>query len=546
MSPITRAGRPRSETSPSSFSSDDAIQSKTQVPSREQEELSCLYEIAQALSRTRNLRSALEAALGILARMLGMTRGAISILNSDNSELQVEIAPGLSSSARMRGRYKVGEGITGHVVATGEPVVVPRVSQDPRFLNRTQSRGDILTYDLSFLCVPVNVDGRTIGALSVDRPFSDTIRLEEDLRFLTILSGLIAQTVGRLQAFEAERETLITENRSLRRALAEKYEIGNFIGRSGRVLDVLEMVARVAGSNATVLLRGESGTGKSLIAKAIHYNSPRRERPFVTVNCSALPEGLMESELFGHEKGAFTGASARKIGRFEAAEGGTIFLDEIGELSHSVQVKLLHVIQEREFQRLGGVKSIRSDVRIVAATNRDLEEALKQGEFREDLYYRLNVFPIYLPPLRERKTDITLLAEHFLERFSRENGKAIRRLSSAAIDLLMAYHWPGNVRELQNCMERAVLVCDEDVIRSFHLPPTLQGPKMEGNEGRSGQSLFRAVEQVERDLIIDALKETGGSQARAAGLLETSPRVLHYKIHKYGIDPNLYKMSPRS
>ncbi|MEJ2058541.1 MAG: sigma-54 dependent transcriptional regulator, partial [Desulfofustis sp.] len=285
---------------------------------------------------------------------------------------------------------------------------------------------------------------------------------------------------------------------------------------------------------------GESGTGKTLVAKALHYNGKRKDKPFVVVNCSALPETLLESELFGHEKGAFTGANERKIGRFEHAEGGTLFLDEIGEISHSVQVKLLNVVQERSFQRLGSTRQISCDVRLVAATNKDLEEAVSSGSFREDLYYRLNVFPIYMPPLRKRRTDILLLADFFLEKFAKENNKKINRISTSAIDLLIQYHWPGNVRELQNCMERAVLVCDGEAIKSTHLPPTLQTSQTSSN-GKP-LSFSTAVENFEKELIIDALKKNNGNQTKTAGSLDTSLRIINYKIHQYGIDPKQYKI----
>jgi Nif-specific regulatory protein len=276
------------------------------------------------------------------------------------------------------------------------------------------------------------------------------------------------------------------------------------------------------------------------VAKALHHNSSRATGPFIVVNCSALPETLLESELFGHEKGAFTGATESKKGRFELAEGGTLFLDEIGEISPAVQLKLLNVIQERTFQRLGSPKVIRTDIRLVAATNRDLEKAVKEMVFREDLYYRLNVFPVYLPPLRERRTDILLLAEYFLEKYALENNKQISRISTPAIDLLMQYHWPGNVRELQNCMERAVLICDGATIQSIHLPPSLQSS--ETVHSNRPLSLATAVEQFERELIVEALKKHNGNQTKAAKSLETSLRIINYKIHNYGIEPKHFKV----
>jgi Nif-specific regulatory protein len=302
---------------------------------------------------------------------------------------------------------------------------------------------------------------------------------------------------------------------------------------------VYEQIAQVARTNTTVLIRGESGTGKELIAHAIHYNSLRARRPFVKVSCAALPDTLIESELFGFEKGAFTGAQARKKGRFEMAEGGTLFLDEIGDLNLSTQVKLLRVLQEREFERLGGTETIKVNVRLIAATNKDLEQAIAEGSFREDLYYRLNVFAIFVPPLRERKPDVLLLADHFLGKYAREHAKSIKRISTPAIDMLTSYHWPGNVRELENCIERAALVCEGHVIHGHHLPPTLQTASASGTVTRL--SLSAAIEAFEKDLILDALKTTRGNRARAAALLDTTERILGYKVKKYGIDGRRFR-----
>jgi Nif-specific regulatory protein len=302
---------------------------------------------------------------------------------------------------------------------------------------------------------------------------------------------------------------------------------------------VYEQVAQVARSNTTVLLRGESGTGKELIASAIHYNSARAKKPFVKVSCGALPDTLIESELFGYEKGAFTGADARKKGRFELADGGTLFLDEIGDVQLSTQVKLLRVLQEREFERLGGHETLKADVRLIAATNKDLERAIEQGKFREDLFYRLNVFPIFIPPLRERKPDVLLLADHFLQRFSAEHGRDIRRLATPAIDMLASYHWPGNARELQNVIERAVLVCDGHVIHAHHLSPTLQTAEASGTV--MSIALDDAVAAYEKDLLQDALKSARGNRAKAARLLRTTERIVNYKVRKLGIDWKRFK-----
>jgi Nif-specific regulatory protein len=299
------------------------------------------------------------------------------------------------------------------------------------------------------------------------------------------------------------------------------------------------MVSQVCKSNATVLIRGESGTGKELVANSIHYSSHRAKNPFVKVNCAALPVNLIESELFGHEKGAFTGAIKQKIGKFEMAHKGTIFLDEIGSLGLDVQANLLRILQEKEFERVGGHRTLKTDVRIIAATNKNLEEAVEDESFRGDLYYRLNVFPIYLPPLRERKTDILLLADYFLEKYARENHKNIKRLSTPAIDMLMEYHWPGNVRELENCIERAVLLCEEGVIHSYHLPPTLQTGKESGTV--PALSLEDAVASLEKEMIIDALKNTRGNITTAAEILKTTVRKFAYKAQQYGVDYKHYR-----
>jgi len=512
--------------------------------SRQITELSCLYEVTRALAGNLRLKAALNRVLEIMAEHLGMVRGTVALLKQGSSELQIEAAHGLTAEARQRGHYRLGEGITGRVVATGEPIVIPNITKDSRFLNRTRTRSVAeKSRKVSFICVPINSGSYTIGALSIDRYAAQEVSLEDDLRLLTIISSLIAQSVIRLQEANAERRSLLNENRKLRMALVEKYKVGGLIGNSSQMQEVYEMVQRVAKSNATVLLRGESGTGKSLVAKAIHFNSRQAKGPFVNVNCSTLPETLIESELFGHAKGAFTGAIQQKKGRFELANLGTIFLDEIGDLSHGVQVKLLGVIQDKAFQRVGDTRTIRVNCRIVAATNKNLEEAMELGEFREDLYYRLSVFPIYLPPLKDRKTDIILLADHFLEKFAKEHGKQIKCFSKAALDCLMQYNWPGNVRELQNCIERAIIICDEDVLKIYHLPANLQLLGEDGEMQVSRKSFADAVTGFEKELIMEALSETGGNQTKAARLLNSSLRIINYKIIKYGIDTAIFKKS---
>jgi Nif-specific regulatory protein len=503
------------------------------------DQIACLYEISQALSNT-DLKASLKKVLSILGNHMGILRGSISILDYNTGEIHIEVAYGLSEEARRRGRYRLGEGITGEVVATGKPILVPVISNEPKFLDRTRSRSETEKRYTSFFCVPIKVGNQVLGTLSIDKRLEEEEYLQKDLKFLTVVAALIAQTVYNLLAFEAEKKRLEEENIKLRQKLIEKYDFKHsLVGRSKEMEEVLNLVARAAQSDATVLIRGESGTGKELVANAIHYNSSRAKRPFVKINCAALPETLIESELFGHEKGAFSGAHTTKKGQFELANGGTIFLDEISELNLHLQAKLLRVLQEKEFYRVGGTKPIKVNVRVIAASNQDLEEATRKGKFREDLYYRLNVFPIYIPPLRERRTDILLLAEHFLEEFNKKYNKHIARISTPAIDLLLKYHWPGNVRELRNCIERAVIICDENVIRSYHLPPSLQ--TAESTQTQKGTSLKLAVENLEKEMIIEALKATKGNCSQAAKRLDTTLRILTYKVKKYGIDPTVFK-----
>src|SRR5512142_718888 len=308
--------------------------------------------------------------------------------------------------------------------------------------------------------LPSLLKRRAIGARAVDLRFKAERDYDSSMKFFGIVSSMIGQAINVQHMVEEERRRLLDENTHLRQELRERYDFSNIIGTSGPTRQMYEQIAQVAQTATTVLIRGESGTGKELIAHAIHYNSLRAAKPFVKVSCAALPDTLIESELFGYEKGAFTGAQARKRGRFELAHGGSLFLDEVGERNLASQVKLLRVLQEREFERLGGTETLKTDVRLIAATNRDLETALSERQFREDLYYRLNVFSIFVPPLRDRKPDIMLLADHFLLKYARQHNKRIRRIATPAIDMLMSYHWPGNVRELENTLERAVLTCD--------------------------------------------------------------------------------------
>ncbi len=477
-------------------------------------ELQLLYEISEILSTHMAPEESLREILTILGKKFGMNRGTITLLKRGSDEISIEEAYGLSAKEIAKGRYKVGEGITGMVIKKGVPIVVPQIGKEPLFLDKTGSRKLMNKDKVSFLCVPIKIGIETLGALSVDHVFKKDISPKEDVRVLTIIASMIARAVELKRTLDEERALLIQENKALINELKTKFKPNNIIGNSKLMRQVYSLIEQVATSRATVLICGESGTGKELVASAIHYSSGRAEAPFIKVNCAALPENLAESELFGHEKGAFTGALSHKKGKFEIADKGTIFLDEIGELSLPVQSKILRVLQEREFEHVGGIQTLKVDVRIVAATNADLLEDVNNGKFREDLYYRLNVFPIFLPALRDRRPDIPLLINHFIEKYSREHGKEIVRINTPAIDMLVKYHWPGNVRELENCIERAVLLSSDGVIHGYHLPPTLQMSDTAGST--KPYSLTAMVENYEKDLIIEALKNANGVKAKAA------------------------------
>lgn len=498
-------------------------------------ELQLLYHISCLLDTSLDLRNIVSPVLEAMAQYMDMNYGTLALLNRKTGDILIEAAHGLSPQQTRRARYKLGEGVTGQVILTGEPAIIARKSESPILLDKTK-RGKAA--DTSFVCVPIKIGQEVVGALSVDTPHKPKEDLSEDARLLSIVCSLIAQAVKLRRAAQEEREKLEEENARLKHALRERFRPTNIIGTSHEMQAVYDKIAQVSKSNATVLILGETGTGKELVAQAIHYNSDRSDKPFVKAHCAALPEGVIESELFGHVRGAFTGAVADRKGRFELANGGTLFLDEIGDISPAIQIKLLRVLQEREFERIGDTRTIKVNVRLVAATHRNLQEMVAQGKFREDLYYRLNVFPIYVPPLRKRRSDIVLLADFFLQRYAKEQQKPVRRLSSAVIDMLMSYHWPGNVRELENCIERAVLVAEGDVIHPYHLPPTLQTAEV-GGAFYSG-SLSERVAAFERDLIVDALKSSRGNVAAAARTLQSTQRILGYKIRQYQIEAKKY------
>ncbi len=477
--------------------------------------LLALEEIATLTANAGELEAVLGPVLRVLSESAGLRRVALGLIDRREGEVFLLAAHGLTPRELRALRYPIGEGITGTVAESGRPIAVRSIRHEPRFIDDTG------VGDASFLCVPVG----SVGVLSAFRQLPAEVDPREDLRLLTVAAALLAPLV------RAEVEA---------RPEPERARAPGLIGRSKPMRTLLEQVAQVAATSTTVLLRGDSGTGKERVARLLHEHSERSRKPFVGVNCAALPEHLVESELFGHERGAFTGAHQQRRGRFEMAEGGTLLLDEVGELTLAAQVKLLRVLQERCFERVGGSRPILVDVRVVAATSRDLEAMIEAASFRQDLYYRLNVFPILVPPLRERGADVLLLADHFVELFNRTHGKSIRRVATSAIDMLTAYHWPGNVRELENCIERAVLMAPDDVILGHHLPPTLQTP-----EARAAPQGLRAqVSGFERELVLDALKSSRGNMARAARELGITERIMGLRVQTYGIDPRRFRGIP--
>src|SRR3989440_6210671 len=502
-------------------------------------QLATLLELGQTLAGPHDLKTTLGHVLETLGRQHGMLRGLVLLHERETDELHIVAAHGVSADDARRVSYRVGEGITGRVVESGKPIVVPQISREPMFLNRASKRAELPQQELSFICVPIMLNRKAVGALGVDLKFKADRDFDRNQKFLGVVASMISQAVKVQRLIDGERKRLVDGNTHLRQELKERYDFSNLLGTSGPMRQICEQVSQVARTMTTVLIRGESGTGKELIAHALHYNSLRANKPFIKVSCASLPDSLIESELFGYEKGAFTGAQQRKKGRFELAEGGTLFLDEIGDINLATQVKLLRVLQEREFERLGGTSTVRTNVRLITGTNKDLEKAMTENKFREDLYYRLNVFTIFVPPLRDRKSDLLLLSDHFLQKYSREHKKDIRRISTPAIDMLTAYHWPGNVRELENVIERAVLVCDSHVVHGHHLPPTLQTAQASGTV--TTLSLAEAIAAYEKDIVQDALKTTRGNCAKAARLLATTERIINYKVRKYGIDSKRFR-----
>jgi Nif-specific regulatory protein len=540
-------------------------------------ELVTVYEVSKILNSSLDLDKTLRSVLNVLSSHLHMQRGMVALLQEDG-HLQVVAATGMNKDEIAQGRFKSGEGVMGNILKSGVPAVVPDIAKEALFLNRTGSRKNREETIISFIGVPIKAGRDTIGVLSFDRESNNegTRNFGSDVRFLTMVANLVGQTVRLHQKVAEDRANLLQEKMRLQSELQSKYSLDNVIGQSKAMQNVFAEVHQVAASRSTVLLRGESGTGKEAVARAIHHLSPRKDKPFIKVNCAALSETLLESELFGHERGSFTGASQERKGRFELAHGGTLFLDEIGDISPAFQTKLLRVLQEREFERVGGTKTIKVDVRLIAATNRNLEEAVTRGNFREDLYYRINVVAIFLPPLRDRREDIPLLAEHFLEEANKENDKRLK-FSPEVVQVLYNCQWPGNVRELSNCVERMVatthgtvirkkdLLCDREMCFSFIMwqqhskhsiypiavapetaaePPVREVPPPPDKPTAPSpdEPVYPAgnAGDPQKQQIIDALEKCGWVQAKAARLLGITPRQIGYAIAKHGIDVKRY------
>ena len=495
--------------------------------------LPLIFHLSRTVAKIRDLEATLEVLLQILEVEMGMTRGMVNLYDSTAGRIYIHRSFGLTEDEEARGVYALGEGITGRVVEHGEAIVLRSIGEGEGFLDRTESHmpGDA---ERSFLCVPMARGKRLLGTISAERLYESQALLEQDVELLTTIACMIAPVVEIYLMETQEKAALEAENHRLQDALKERFHPANIIGTSRPMLDVYRYISKIAPSKATVLILGESGVGKELVASALHYSSPMANGPFIKFNCAALPENLIESELFGHEKGSFTGASSNRKGRFEEADGGTIFLDEVGELSMAMQAKLLRVLQEKTFERVGGNKPVKVDIRILAATNRDLAAMITEGTFRADLYYRLWVVPIMIPPLRERGSDIIALADYFVAKYVKENGKEVKRISTPALEMLMSYYWPGNVRELENVIERAILLTDDDVIHGYHLPPSLQTAKHSGTVLKG--NLEAKLDAVEYEMLVEALKNAKGNMTQAARDLGLTKRMIGMRMSKFNID----------
>lgn len=495
-------------------------------------ELLVLYDIASLISDSRDIQKSLEKSLTALKNSLQLENCVIFKL--EDEMLHVFASINFNKHQRAISEYRLGEGATGLAAKSMEPIVIENIHNDILFLNKSGNKN---SDTISYIAVPMIAENEVIGVIGANLTKSTEIDFEQTVRIMSIISSLFAQYINSNTSIEQEKERLKELKLYYKMEWDSKvHNFGDIIGDSTQMQNVYKVIERIAQSDVTILVRGETGTGKELVAAAIHKRSRRNDEPFIKLNCAAITDTLLESELFGHEKGAFTDAKETRKGRFELADGGTLFLDEIGDISASAQVKLLRVLQEREFERVGGSKTIRVNVRLVAATNRDLEQMVKDGEFREDLYYRLNVIPIDLPPLRKRGEDIKLLVNFFLER-SMQNHKKVVKITDEAMDKLMAYPWPGNVRELENTIERIVLMGNEEGITASDmmlLLPALNNDKLI-NEYCSVPLGNRTLDEMEKEAIKNALDNSNGNQAEAAKILGITQRQIGYKLKKYGI-----------
>ncbi len=505
--------------------------------------LKALLAICQIIDQALDLESSLEAILRTLSEELSMKRATVTLLDPESETLTINASYGLTPEEQQRGVYTMGEGVTGRIFQTAQPYFVPDISREPLFLNKTGTR-KISRATFSFIGVPIMRHGDPMGVLNVDRLFADDVAPEEDIEFLMVVATLIAQFISLNEKVREREASLRAENVSLKYQISRKSKGLYMVGDSSAMTEVQRQIQKVAPTKATVLLLGESGVGKTLIARIIHRLSDRKNHAFIKVNCASIPDNLIESELFGVEKGAYTGATHSRAGRFEEADHGTIFLDEVGELPLAVQAKLLRVIQEREFERLGSVVTRRADVRILAATNKDLEQLAQSGEFRPDLYYRLNVFPLRVPALRERSGDVPGLLNHFLSKVSEEYGRSLV-FSPEALDALTRHLWPGNVREMENLIERLVIMTEGGKIAADTLDMFLdQGAALPENtrdrelpEAGSEKVCPRALHEIERAEVINALRRNGWIQYKAASALGLTPRQMGYRVRKMGLEP---------
>ncbi|MFN7065330.1 MAG: sigma 54-interacting transcriptional regulator [Aquificaceae bacterium] len=493
-------------------------------------ELTIINEAAKIFSKGIEFTKSLEELLKVLYSFWDVRHSYVALYSHDIRALKIVKAFGLMEEEIERGIFKRGEGVVGKVYKDGVPVFLPDIRVSA-YLNKT-GIGERIQKGESFVAVPIRVGGEIIGVLAVFKDFGDR-SVERGVELLMIVGTMIGMLYKLDERINQERQEWEEEKRLLTKALSEKYNVEGIVGKSPAIRLLLELVEKVAQVDVNVLITGESGTGKSLVAKAIHFMSKRKEKPFITINCSAIPETLLEVELFGYEKGSFTGAYAPKKGKFELANGGTIFLDEIGDMPLVLQPKILRVIQEKEIERLGGERTIKVDVRIISATNKNLADLVSTGLFREDLYYRLNVLPIHIPPLRDRKEDIPILVDHFLEVFNRRYNKRVR-IHPKAIEVFMDYPWYGNIRELENTIERLVIL-KEGLVKDTDLPPYFFV-----RSHSSPLNMPRVLENTEREEIIKALERTGYVKSKAARVLGYTLRQLDYRIKKYQIELKRY------